>query len=100
MSWLGLGKKQDFVPIFADEWNTIIDALDELYNMLMGIKQGTDDIYVRALHVAGTAYVDGYLYIQGKLVDPPNSEMLTDGGLFISKNLVRELDDLYLPDDD
>lgn len=31
MSWKGVPKKAEYTPLFADEWNTLVDAVDELY---------------------------------------------------------------------
>lgn len=31
MSWAGVPKKENYMPLFAEEWNKVVDALDELY---------------------------------------------------------------------
>lgn len=36
MSWKGLTKKRNYMLLFAEEWNTVIDALDELYSGRFG----------------------------------------------------------------
>ena len=87
MSWKGLSKKEDFMPIFAYEWNLIIEALDELY---LGITTGTMDIYVRSITaVTGNFYES--LYVAGKYVDPPPDED-PEEALYVSPKAVETLE--------
>jgi len=34
MSWKGVPKKENYFPLFAEDWNTLVDAVDDLYYML------------------------------------------------------------------
>jgi hypothetical protein len=31
MSWKGVPKKENYFPLFAEDWNLLVDAVDELY---------------------------------------------------------------------
>jgi len=34
MSWRNIPRKENFLPLFAEDWNAVVDALDDLYYML------------------------------------------------------------------
>lgn len=34
MSWRNIPKKENYMPLFAEDWNSVIDALDDLYYQL------------------------------------------------------------------
>jgi len=80
VSWLGVPRKRDFMPLFARDWNLVVDALDELYfygapymgrdivptqNKRYSI--GTPEKRIYALY---TAYVDAQdnMFVQGRRV--------------------------------
>jgi hypothetical protein len=39
MSWKGVPKKENYFPLFAEDWNTLVDAVDDLYYMLQRVPQ-------------------------------------------------------------
>jgi hypothetical protein len=39
MSWKGVPKKENYFPLFAEDWNTLVDAVDDLYYMLQLVPQ-------------------------------------------------------------
>jgi hypothetical protein len=51
MSWKGVPKKENYFPLFAEDWNLLVDAVDELYSALQTLPTAP----------AG-ALVGGYLY--------------------------------------
>jgi hypothetical protein len=51
MSWKGVPKKENYFPLFAEDWNLLVDAVDELYYMLQTLPAG-----------AAGLLVGGYLY--------------------------------------
>lgn len=36
MSWKGVSKKEAFMPLFAEDWNLVVDSLNDLYALLWG----------------------------------------------------------------
>lgn len=36
MSWKGVPKKENYMPLFAEDWNLVVDALDDIYNRMAG----------------------------------------------------------------
>lgn len=49
MSWKGVPRKENYFPLFAEEWNLLLDAVDELYaTCLKSIKGYVEgDLYPR-----------------------------------------------------
>ena len=63
MSWRGLRRK-GFEILFPDEWNTVIDSLDELYGVLT---TGERDINVRLIYGEG-GFFETRIYAEGRPV--------------------------------
>lgn len=63
MSWRGLRRK-GFEILFPDEWNTVIDSLDELYGLLT---TGEGDINVRLIYGEG-GFFETRIYAEGRPV--------------------------------
>ena len=36
MSWRNIPRKENYMPLFAEDWNAVIDALDDLYSGKFG----------------------------------------------------------------
>jgi len=72
MSFKGVPRKEDFEPLFADDWNAVVDALDQLYieqtSLQDGLTKGTGDFYMHALTVGNGLNVYGTIYSEGKRV--------------------------------
>jgi len=52
MSWRNVPKKENYFPLFAEDWNALVDAVDDLYYMLHTLPPPT----------TGGPLVGGYLY--------------------------------------
>jgi hypothetical protein len=52
MSWRNVPKKENYFPLFAEDWNALVDAVDDLYYMLQTLPPPT----------TGGPFVGGYLY--------------------------------------
>ena len=52
MSWRNVPKKENYFPLFAEDWNALVDAVDDLYYMLQTLPTPT----------TGGPFVGGYLY--------------------------------------
>jgi hypothetical protein len=52
MSWRNVPKKENYFPLFAEDWNALVDAVDDLYYMLQTLPPTT----------TGGPLVGGYLY--------------------------------------
>ena len=72
MSYKGIPKKEDFQPLFASDWNLVVDALDELYQNKLSLEEGltlgTGDFYVHELTVGDDLDVYGQIFSEGKKV--------------------------------
>lgn len=78
MSWRGLRKKPSIMPLWLEEWNAVIDSLEDVYTWLFG---GTADINVNTIN-ANTGNFSGQVYVDGKPVlkdgDPINLNDIFD----------------------
>jgi hypothetical protein len=78
VSWRGLKKKPTIMPLWPEEWNTLIDSLDDIYSWLFA---GTSDININSIE-ANTGNFKENLYVQGKPVikdgDPINISDILD----------------------
>ena len=78
MSWRGLKKKPTIMPLWPEEWNTLIDSLDDIYSWLFA---GTSDISANSVEANSGNFKES-LYVQGKPVikdgDPININDIFD----------------------
>ena len=68
MSFKGVPKKEDFQPLFASDWNTLVDAVDELYLNKRQMETGVADLYIHELTVSDDVDVHGQIFSEGKKV--------------------------------
>jgi hypothetical protein len=97
MSWKGVPKKENYFPLFAEDWNLLVDAVDELYSALQTMPAASAGVLVGGylygdlLPAVDSAYSLGSLDLQFLNVYARN--VFADG-----KPVLKDGDPIYVAD--